>query len=331
MSSAADARTGRARARANIALAKYWGKSDVAHNLPAVPSISLTLDPLVTETRVEFSPALAHDELLLNGAPALGGELTRASELLDRVRREAGLSLYARVESANHFPTASGLASSASGFCALAAAARRAAGLPFDAQKTSALARRSSASAARSVFGGFAELPAGVPGDDALAAHELAPASHWDVRIVVAVTAEGRKSVGSTDGMTHTKVTSPYYEAWVAAAPALADQVRAGIVARDIGLVGPAMEQSTLAMHACALAAGPGLLYFQPATLAAFACVRELRQSGQAEVYATMDAGPHVKALCHAAQVSTVREALSKTPGVLRTLLAEPGPGVELL
>jgi diphosphomevalonate decarboxylase len=41
-------------ARANIALAKYWGKSDVALNLPAVPSISLTLEPMRTETTVRF-------------------------------------------------------------------------------------------------------------------------------------------------------------------------------------------------------------------------------------------------------------------------------------
>ncbi|HEX2676444.1 MAG TPA: diphosphomevalonate decarboxylase [Polyangiales bacterium] len=326
-----SANIGRARACANIALAKYWGKSDVTYNLPAVPSISLTLDPLFTETSVELSSALKQDELILNGAPALGGELTRASELLDRVRAEAGTTLRARVESKNHFPTASGLASSASGFAALAAAARKAAGLPFDARKTSALARRSSASAARSVFGGFVELPAGVPGDDALAAEPLAPPSHWDVRIVVAVTAEGRKAVGSTDGMTHTKVTSPYYDAWVAASPALAAQVREGIRARDLAKVGPAMEQSTLAMHACALAAGPGVLYFQPATLAAFACVRELRQSGQAQVFATMDAGPHVKALCLAEQVSIVSTALAAVPGVLRTLVAKPGAGVELV
>lgn len=326
-----EAGTGHARARANIALAKYWGKSDKALNLPAVPSLSMTLDPLLTETRVSLRGDLAQDELLLNGAPALGGELTRATELLDRVRAEAGIKTRARVESKNHFPTASGLASSASGFAALAAAARQAAGLPFDAAKTSALARRSSASAARSVFGGFVELPAGKPGDDALAATQLAAEAHWPLRIVVAVTAEGRKDVGSTDGMTHTKVTSPYYEPWVQAAPALADQVRAGILARDLARVGRAMEQSTLAMHACALAADPGLLYFRPATLAAFACVRELRQDGKAEVYATMDAGPHVKALCHVSQMGIVSAALLATPGVLRVIHAEPGPGVELL
>jgi len=147
---------------------------------------------------------------------------------------------------------------------------------------------------------------------------------------VVAVTAEGRKAVGSTDGMTHTKQTSPYYDAWIRSAPALADEVRAGLLGRDLPRVGRAMEQSTLAMHACALAAGPGLLYFQPATLAAFAKVRELRGEG-VEVYATMDAGPHVKALCQASDAAAVSQALRGVPGVLRTLLAAPGSGVELL
>jgi diphosphomevalonate decarboxylase len=319
----------RARARANIALAKYWGKSDETLNLPAVPSISMTLDPLVTETTVEFREGLASDEFVLNDAPALAVEDKRVTALLDRVRAESGVELRARVASKNHFPTASGLASSASGFAALAAAARAAAGLAFDAAKVSALARQSSASAARSVFGGYVELPAGEPGDASLAAHVVFPPEHMALAIVVAVTAEGRKSVGSTDGMTHTRDTSPYYRAWVDSAPALADEVRAGLSTRDLGRIGRAMEQSTLAMHACGLAAGPGLVYWQPATLAAFAKVRELRGDGL-EVYATMDAGPHVKALCRAEDAVAVSRALATAPGVLRTLLAGPGPGVEI-
>jgi diphosphomevalonate decarboxylase len=318
-----------ARARANIALAKYWGKLDAAFNLPAVPSISMTLDPLITETTVEFAAGLGQDVFLLNGEPALAIELQRATQLLDRVRAESGVSWRATVSSRNQFPTASGLASSASGFAALAAAARHAAGLSFDATKTSALARRSSASAARSVFGGYVELPAGVPGDDSLAAHVIFPSEHMALAIVVAVTAEGRKSVGSTDGMTHTRLSSPYYDAWVRSAPALADEVRAGLAARDLARLGRAMEQSTLAMHACGIAADPGIVYWQPATLAAFARVRELRTEGL-QVYATMDAGPHVKALCHADDAAAVSRALAAAPGVLRTLLCTPGHGVEV-
>jgi diphosphomevalonate decarboxylase len=319
----------RARARANIALAKYWGKLDVKLNLPAVPSISMTLEPLVTETTVEFRSDLARDEFELNGEPALAAELGRATSLLDRVRVESRLDQRARVSSKNQFPTASGLASSASGFAALAAAARSAAGLPFDAQAVSALARASSASAARSVFGGYVELPAGQVGDDSLAAQPLFAPDHMALAIVVAVTAEGRKSVGSTDGMTNTRDTSPYYEAWVRSAPAWNEEVRAGLASKNLSRIGRAMEQSTLAMHACGLAAAPGLVYWQPATLAAFARVRELRNQG-VEVYATMDAGPHVKALCHAQDAVAVVKALGEVPGVLRTLLAGPGPGVEL-
>jgi diphosphomevalonate decarboxylase len=316
-------------ARANIALAKYWGKSDVELNLPAVPSISMTLQPLTTETTVEFADALSRDELSLNDKPAGEVEVRRASALLDQVRAEAGIGARARVASKNHFPTASGLASSASGFAALAAAARAAAGLRYDADKTSALARRSSASAARSVFGGYVELPAGAPGDVALSAHQLFAPEHMELCIVVAVTDEGRKAVGSTDGMTHTRETSPYYASWIDAAPRLANEVREGLRSRDLPRIGKAMEQSTLAMHACGLAAAPGLLYWHPATLAAFNKVRELRESG-VEVYATMDAGPHVKALCFARDASTVSQGLTQAPGVLRTILAGPGAGVEI-
>lgn len=316
---------------ANIALAKYWGKSDVALNLPAVPSISMTLSPMFTTTTVTFVPGLAADELILGGKAALPKETARATALLNRIRERSGVTLNARVESENEFPTASGLASSASGFAALAAAATLASGLELDMQQASADARQASASAARSLFGGYVELPAGVPGDAKLAATQLAPSSHWDLRIVVGVTAEGRKAVLSTDGMTHTRDTSPYYAAWVAAAPAIADRVREGILARELSVVGPAMEHSTLSFHACAMAAAPGVIYMQPATLAALATVRRLRDEDNISVWATMDAGPHVKALCAAADAERVTQALLSTPGVLRTILASPGPGVEIL
>ena len=81
-----------ARARANIALAKYWGKADDARNLPAVPSVSITLDPLVTETHVRFDAKLDRDAFVLGDAPAREEELARVTALLDRVRRESGVS-----------------------------------------------------------------------------------------------------------------------------------------------------------------------------------------------------------------------------------------------
>lgn len=321
----------RAEAFANIALAKYWGKADVPLNLPAVPSISITLDPLRTETHVRFDPDLERDGFELDQVSAEEGERRRVEALLDQVRAEAGMTERARVVSRNHFPTAAGLASSASGFAALAAAARAAAGLDWDTKRISSLARQASASAARSVFGGFVELPAGEPGDADLAARPLFAEQHWDLCVVVAVTAEARKPVGSTRGMNHTRNTSPYYRPWVDAAPALAERVRAGVAHRDLPSLGAAMEQSTLAMHACAMAADPGILYWQPATLSAIHALRAAREQDGLQAWLTVDAGPHVKALCAESDVDHVKTLLDGTEGVLRTLVCRPGSGVKLV
>ena len=43
-----------------------------------------------------------------------------------------------------------------------------------------------------------------------------------------------------------------------------------------------------------------------------------------------MDAGPHVKALCHAKDAERVAAALADTQLVLRTLTAHPGEGLEI-
>ncbi len=319
----------RATARANIALAKYWGKSDLACNLPAVPSVSLTLDQLVTETEVRFEPGLTEDRFMLDGNIAAPKQRERVVALLDRVRARAEFAHKAVITSHNRFPTAAGLASSASGFAALAAAATKAAGLSLAPSALSALARRSSASAARSIYGGFVALEAGDPGDDALAARPLAPAEHWDVRLVLALTARGPKAVSSTEAMERSRKTSPYYDAWIASAPGWSDTVKRAIAERDLESLGGAMEQSTLAFHCCAITSRPSTLYWGPGTMAALHRIEGLRSAGT-PVWSTMDAGPHVKALCAAKDAPRVREALEQTAGVLQTLISAPGAEISV-
>jgi diphosphomevalonate decarboxylase len=319
----------KARARSNIALAKYWGKSDIALNVPAVPSISMTLDRLHTETRVTFDPKLKCDRLFLDRKLAKPGETKRVTAMLDKIRLAADLQLFAKIESENNFPTAAGLASSASGFAALAGAASQAAGLNWDHKRLSRIARQSSASAARSLFGGFVELPAGKPGQD-VAAKPLAPADYWDLRLVVAVTAAGRKKVGSTEGMERSRKTSPFYEEWLDTAGRLNRVVRNSIRKQDLDRLGAAMEQSTLCFHTCAITSVPSIWYWKPATLAAMETIRDLRDRRSISVWATIDAGPHVKALCHAEDAGKVRRALAKTEGVHKTILTQPGAGIEI-
>ena len=316
-----------ARAHSNIALIKYWGKRDAALNLPAVGSISLTLDNLYTDTRVRFDPALAEDSLSLDGAAPTADKRTTA--FLDRVRAQAGIATRAAVVSRNNFPTAAGLASSASGFAALALAATRAAGVELDARQLSILARQGSGSAARSVFGGLVQMHRGErdDGSDAFA-EPLAPTG-LELALVVAITTATGKAVDSTAGMT-ANAQAPYYPAWVASAPADLAAMRAALAGDDLHRVGELVEHSCLKMHALMLSARPALLYWNPATVALMHAVRRLRADGL-DAWFTIDAGPQVKVLCRAADAAAVADALQAVPGVHALRLCYPGPGAHAL
>jgi diphosphomevalonate decarboxylase len=303
-----------ARANTNIALVKYWGKRDGALNLPAVGSLSLTLDALSTRTSVVFDGKLDRDQLVLNGAVADDRATARVSKLLDLVRREAGIDARAQVESANDFPTAAGLASSASAFAALALAASRAGGLTLDGRTLSILARRGSGSAARSIYGGFVEMHRGERSDGSDSFAEPI-ATDFDVRLVIAATTTGPKATLSTDGMKHTASTSPYYDAWVRMSDGDIAAAKQAIARHDLEGLGIVTEQSCLSMHASAMAARPAVVYFNGATIEGYRLIQELRRGG-VPAWFTCDAGPHVKALtdaAHAQQVERVLAQLGKT------------------
>jgi diphosphomevalonate decarboxylase len=320
------------RACANIALVKYWGKRDPALNLPAEGSLSLTLAALTTTTTVCFDADLAADALVLDGAPATGKALMRLSRWLDIVRRRARLDTRARVVSSNDFPTASGLASSASAYAALALAASRAAGLDLDPVELSILARRGSGSAARSIHGGFVRMHRGQreDGSDAHAEPMIGPET-WPVRMVIAIAGAGTvKEHASRDAMEHCARTSPLYQGWLACVPGDLAAAERAILARDLDALGQVAEASALCMHAAALASRPGIVYFRPATLACMEAVRDLRRSG-VPAYYTMDAGAHVKVLTGADHAERVAAALAEVPGVGSVITSAPGPGAAVV
>src|SRR5690625_5044701 len=147
-----------AKAHTNIALIKYWGKRNEEIILPANSSLSLTLDGLHTTTTVDFQEELTSDTFALNDENITGNAFQRVTAFLDLIRQLAGKEgLYANVRSVNGVPTAAGLASSASGFAALAAAGTKAIGLHLTDRELSRLTRQGSGSASRSIYGGFAE------------------------------------------------------------------------------------------------------------------------------------------------------------------------------
>lgn len=317
----------------NIALVKYWGKRPGTLNIPAAGSLSLTLAELGTTTKVQFleAPATQGDQFLLNGRPMDEKAAMRASRFIDLVRAQAKLNRAAHVESTNTVPTAAGLASSASGFAALALATTHAAGLRLSPTELSVLARQGSGSAARSIFGGFALMSAGTNADGTDAyARPLLPPEAWNIALVVALTTKGAKSIGSTEAMQQTAATSPYYQAWLDSVPQDLVEAQTALKKRDLSALGRIAERSCLRMHACAMAASPGILYWNPVTLGAIQAVMNLRSQGVAAFF-TIDAGPHVKVLCAAEHAPVVQQALAAVPGVTETILALPGAGAHVV
>jgi diphosphomevalonate decarboxylase len=320
-----------AQAQPNIALIKYWGKRDPALNLPATDSLSVTLESLWTRTRVRFDKRLAHDELSLNGAQH-PDQLARVSACLDLVRARAGVAHRASVETYNNFPTSAGLASSASGFAALALAANAALNLELEPRELSILARRGSGSAARSIFGGFVDMAAGErdDGEDAYAS-PLLSAAEWPLAVVVAITSKRVKSTGSTDGMELSRLTSPFFPEWVATAATDHAAARDAVLGRDFDALAALSEHSCLKMHAVMLSSRPGLLYWTGATVDCLHRIRTLRERDGLGVFFTVDAGPQVKAVCRPGDVEPVAAALRETPGVEAVTTTALGEGARLI
>jgi len=314
-------------AHSNIALCKYWGKrpgTSPELNLPAVGSLSLTLDALWTET--EIRPA-AEDSFALANTGAV--EANKVFVHLDRIWAAAGRTgarPRAAVRSTNHVPTAGGLASSASGFAALTLAA--AAAFEWSPPRTvlSALARMGSGSAARSLFGGWVRLDRGNrPDGHDCVARPLFSADHWGVRLVVVQTTAAKKPIGSTAGMERSRLTSPYYAAWIDTSEADLTEAEAALAARDLAGLGAVVEHSCFKMHACMIASDPAILYWNGATVDVVRKAWELRAEGLPG-FVTMDAGPHVKVLCAAEHADALAERLGAVPGVVAVTICAPGP-----
>nr|CDH35393.1 mevalonate diphosphate decarboxylase [Streptomyces iakyrus] len=311
-------------AHPNIALIKYWGKRDDHLILPASDSLSMTLDVFSTTshrpagTRGRGGPGDPQRHPGGRRAVPAGGRLVR-----ERARRAER----AVVDTRNTVPTGAGLASSASGFAALAVAATAAYGLRLDATELSRLARRGSGSASRSIFGGFALWHAGrgTGADADLSSYaEPLPVGDLDAALVIAIVDAGPKAVSSRVGMRRTVETSPLYGPWVESSRADLTEMRAALLRGDLEAVGEIAERNALGMHATMLAARPAVRYMAPATLTVLDSILRLRQDGVA-AYATMDAGPNVKVLCAGADADRVARTLRS--GASRTYIARLGPG----
>ena len=296
-------------AQPNIALVKYWGKRDLARNLPAAGSISITLSGLETRATVDFGRQLSTDELFVNSSRQ-ANMLPRISACLDNVAGRGRSA--ARIDTRSNFPIAAGLASSASAFAAVTVAAARAAGRDLDTLALARIAGAASGSAARSLYGGFAELR---NAGDTIEVASISDPNRWPLKVVIAVTERGPKAVGSTEAMEVSRKTSPFYQAWIDAQDNDLAAARAAIEERDFARLAAVAEHSCLKMHSVMWASRPPMVYWNASTLRCMQAIRQMQQDG-CDVFFTIDAGPQIKAVCLPESVAEVKATLGATTGV---------------
>jgi diphosphomevalonate decarboxylase len=312
---------------ANIAMIKYWGNRDPRLRLPSNPSLSMNLAGLETHTTVTFDDTLLEDEVLIGGVAQTGAARARVVEHLNLIRLCAQFTGCARVESHNNFPSGAGIASSASAFAALTLAAAAAAGLAGSEAQFSALARRGSGSACRSVPGGFVEWQMGTGDKDSYAV-SIAPPEHWALADVIAMLSAAHKATGSTEGHALAE-TSPLQPARIAGAAERLAQCKAALLDRDFASLAEVVELDSTLMHAVMMTSTPPLYYWEPLTLAVMKAVRTWRAEGLPVCF-TVDAGPNVHCLTPAEHAGEVERRL-RALGVTQTLTALPGGPARLV
>ncbi len=318
-------------ANSNIAFIKYWGNFDARLRMPLNDSLSMNLDALTTETTVEFDDVFENDEIFVGGEPADEKTRARVIEQLKRIRAEAKINSCARVHSRNNFPSATGLASSASAYAALALAGTRAAGLELSERALSILARHGSGSAARSIPAGFVEWLAATnvtSTSDQSYARQLLPPDAWALQDVIAIVSRDAKKVGSTEG--HAAVnTSPFLGERISRLPSRYHKVRRELLNKNLKGMGAEIEAEAMELHMLAMTSRPPIFYWAPGTVRVMDAVRLWREEGL-HAYYTLDAGPNVHVLIEAKDAEEIANRLKAFGDVQEVVVSGAGAGARV-
>ena len=298
------------RCSSNIALVKYWGKKPEGIQLPANPSISFTLKDLYTETTVSVLGANTSGapefDFLFEGQPK-PSFIPKLTDFFNRILPDYAIlrEFYLQINTSNNFPHGTGIASSASGFgalaCCLAELEQVHTGQPVSVEKISKTARLGSGSACRSMF----ELPA------IWGAHPLVKGSNdeyaipfksnihevfTDMMDAVLIVDAGEKSVSSTVGhglLKGNPYASARYEEATHHLTEICTALETGNMTDFIRIV----EQEALQLHAMMMLSNPYFILMRPATLSVIEALWAFRKETKIPVMFTLDAGANVHLL----------------------------------
>ncbi len=293
----------------NIALIKYWGKYE--NQIPANPSISYTLNQCKTNTEIEF---LADDEFSVQTFLA-GKEELKFAEKIEKYFRniEQYLPWILKgkyiIKTENTFPHSSGIASSASGFGAIAKCLmsldKSFAGetdCDFTIKKASFLARLGSGSACRSLHDGlvvWGETEQVSNSSDLFAVQYPNDQVHDIFRSFndwVLLIHEGEKSVSSTVG--HALMnTNPYAERRFQEAHENFATLKVILKEGDMTSFIQLVEHEALTLHAMMMMSEPAFILMKIGTLAVINKIWEFRKETNLPLFFTLDAGANVHLL----------------------------------
>ncbi len=287
---------------ANIAFVKYWGKK--GHQLPANPSVSMTLKECKTSTKTKFS--LSNNltvELKLDGQKN-ERFAQKIKSYLEGLQTELPWisNLSVEIETANTFPHGTGIASSASGLSAFV--------LTFVdylkhlnpegdhalfLKRASYLSRLASGSACRSIYGGFVAWgdSAQVETSDLYASPVDVHADLASLQDTVLVVSGKEKNVSSRAG--HGLMGDhPFALSRFAQANANFSQCISALKSGDIEALGKILETEALSLHAMMLTSSTPYILLKPNTLAAIDAIWDFRRETKLPLYFTLDAGPNL-------------------------------------
>ena len=302
----------KASAPSNIALVKYWGKH--GKQLPINPSISFTLNKSRTQTTAFLRPLKHPDKEVLFKFYFEGQHRTdfehKIAIFFKKIKNYAPFitDYQWKIYSNNSFPHSSGIASSASGFAALAKIIIELEKQLYPQQtekyydkKVSFLARLGSGSAARStahpvmIWGhhpqikNTSDLYAVVPD------FELHPVFQ-NFRDSIVLVEKGQKKVSSTTG--HKLMENhPFKDIRKQLAFDHTLQMTGYLKAGDLDNFIKLTETEALSLHALMMTSEPNYILIQPDTLKIIHLIREIRNNKKLPVCFTLDAGANVHVL----------------------------------
>ncbi len=197
------------------------------------------------------------------------------------------------VHSDNNFPTAAGLASSASGYACLVFCLAKLYGIKK--QEISDIARMGSGSACRSIYGGFVQWQKGTnyDGKDSIAV-QIAPASHWpELHVLILVVNDCKKKTGSTNGMARTILTSDLIKYRVEkCVPGRVNQMTQAIRDRNFNKFAEITMKDSNQFHAICLDTYPPVVYMNDVSHEIVNYVHQFNKNeGETKIAYTFDAG----------------------------------------